>query len=615
MTTDRVGRLRRALLVLCVLAAAYAIVVVLTGGFAVSVAGIRLSSRSARNPVMVSLLSAAAVWTLSGSAERSRAWRSDAAVLATGVAGFLASPEQRSRVRLAAAVMISAGVVAVGLLKGSFVAGGSDSYGYVSQAHLWAAGRLRVEQPFMRELTWPFASLAAAPLGYRPAPEGASIVPTYSPGLPMLMGLFERVGGREAVFLVVPVLGGIAVWATYLIGANLGGSSVGLAAALLLATSPVFLAELLNPVSDVPAAGWWALSLALVVRTRRSAALGAGLAAGAAILTRPNLVLLAMIPGAFLLTCVLRERDLMGRAAQRAALLAAGAIPGCVAVAVLNAIWYGSALTSGYGTLGELYRPGNVWPNLARYPTWLLTTQTPVVLLGLAAPPLISLRNRGRQAEAWAVSVMCLSFIVGVCGSYLLYRPFDSEAYVRFLLPALPPLLALTSAAIGLLAARLPGRMAPVMMIAAIMAVSCHGVRDALNGSVFSIREVERKYAAIGQYVARELPDRAVVFSMQHSGSVRYYSGRLTIRYDLLPVTRLDWALRELSRLGYRPYFVLERWEEDLFRERFGEHSRLAALDWPPLARLAHGADVRIYDPADRTIPEASGHRATQLIY
>ena len=54
---------------------------------------------------------------------------------------------------------------AMGLWKGSFVAGDSDAYGYVSEADLIAHGSLRIEQQFVRTLPWPFADWSFAPTG------------------------------------------------------------------------------------------------------------------------------------------------------------------------------------------------------------------------------------------------------------------------------------------------------------------------------------------------------------------------------------------------------------------------------------------------------------------
>src|SRR6185295_3687578 len=116
--------------------------------------------------------------------------------------------------------------------------------------------------------------------GYTPAPHGPAIVPVYAPGLPMVMAIFERLAGPQAVFYVVPLLGGVAVWATYLMGTGVAGRMVGLSAAVMLATSPVFLYQLMFPMSDVPVTAWWALCLALLACKRRDASLAAGLIAG-----------------------------------------------------------------------------------------------------------------------------------------------------------------------------------------------------------------------------------------------------------------------------------------------------------------------------------------------
>jgi hypothetical protein len=589
-------RLRRALLLLCVFAGLWAAVVALTGGLAVHVGEMRLSSRSPWISTIIGALSALAAWALATPGERRQVLKAD---WSSGAAP-------------ATAALVAAAIVAIGLLKGAFVAGGSDSYGYVSQAHLWATGSLRIEQPFMSQLTWPYAFQAMAPLGYRPAPYGTSIVPVYSPGLPMAMAVFERLGGRDAVFLVVPLFGGLAVWATYLMGTRLAGKAVGLSAAILLATSPAFLNQLLNPMSDVPVTAWWASALALLLAPETSGArmdrwtsLAAGLAVGAAILTRPNLAPLAAIPGLFLLWQAARERSMAGPAAQRVLLFAAGVIPACSVIAILNHLWYGSPLSSGYGSLTDLYGWQNLRPNLARYPTWLFETQTPVVLLALAAP----------FFAAPLVTVTWLVFIAAVFGCYLFYFPFDSVWYLRFLLPAFPPLLVLTSVGITGIVARLMRRARGVTTAAIVLLLAWHNLHYTLDRSMFGFRDSERKYVAVGNYISKKLPERAVLFSMQHSGSARYYSGRLTARFDMIPPTRLDWAIMELRGLGYHPYFLLERWEEDEFRTRFKDHSQLAALDWPPVARLQDSSDVKIYDPADKDDWRTRPQVATDVIY
>ena len=70
MNTDLKTRLRRALLILCALAAIWAVAVALTGGFVVYLNSVRVSSRNPRNAAVIALLSALAVWALTTPDER-----------------------------------------------------------------------------------------------------------------------------------------------------------------------------------------------------------------------------------------------------------------------------------------------------------------------------------------------------------------------------------------------------------------------------------------------------------------------------------------------------------------------------------------------------------------
>ena len=97
------------------------------------------------------------------------------------------------------------------------------------------------------------------------------------------------------MFLVTPLSGALLVWITFAIGRRLVSDAVGLAAAWLVATSPAVLAMLVSPMSDVPAAAFWAGAMYFTLGSSSRSALMAGLAASAAILIRPNLAPLAAI--------------------------------------------------------------------------------------------------------------------------------------------------------------------------------------------------------------------------------------------------------------------------------------------------------------------------------
>src|SRR5207237_138992 len=165
--------------------------------------------------------------------------------------------------------------------------------------------------------------------------------------------------GDGAVFLVVPLFAGMAVWFTYVAGARAIDGRVGLLAAILVAFSPLFLLQSFEPMSDVPAVAWWTAAWAMSMSAGPWSAFGAGVAAAAAILTRPNLAPLALAVAA---SAVLSPPRL-----RRAAAFAAPVVAGCAIVAAFNDVLYGSPLLSGYGPARTLYAWANLAPNTRAY--------------------------------------------------------------------------------------------------------------------------------------------------------------------------------------------------------------------------------------------------------
>jgi len=585
-------RLRLLLLIAALVLFVVALLVWVGGGWTVEFGGVRLR---VRRPIRVGgqgalLLAAWAAWAR-------RRWREDAQVLARlprpspgGLAGVL-----------------SAAVFVAGVGFGTFVAGGADSYGYLSEADLLLQGRLRVPQE-LADAPWPDPIWTLSPLGYRPATVPGAIVPTYPPGLALLFAGARRVGGACAPYYVVPLAGALLVWLTYRLGARLLVPPLALAAALLLAASPSFLFQLVWPMSDVPAATLWLAAALLIAgpvggagrETRPAGALprplGAGLVASLAILVRPNLAPLAAVCLAALL--VKEDGGRRGAGAiRRAALFVAGLLPGTAVLAALNGHLYGAWWRSGYGSTDSLYAVANILPNLRRYTAWTMEANTPVIFLGIvplvAWAPFLPTRTRWR--------LLLTGLVAGVWLSYLPYYKFDDWWYLRFLLPAWPALAVLTVAVFhGGLARLLPGHVARnvVLVIALVLAGITFDRAKAFGA--FDLHPGEQRYVDAGTYVGAHTPPGSVVLSMQHSGSVRYYGGRTTVRYDLLEPEWLDRAIAFLERKGRAPFVLLEDWEVPLFQARF-KNTAAGTLDWSPVAEWQNGK-VLLFDASARTL-------------
>jgi len=474
--------------------------------------------------------------------------------------------------------------VYLGIHYGSFAAAGSDSYGYLSQARLWLTGLPRVEQPWVQDFSWPNRGWVFSPLGYRPFSPDGTIVPTYPSGLPILMAISIAVFGDNGPFYVVPVSAALLLWLTYVLGKDATGSrTVGALAASLLLASPVLLSHLLVPMSDIPGAAGWTLAAVLVLKQRP---LAAGIASGAALLIRPNLVLLALTPT-------------LGWQQKREPLVryAIGIVPGVLAIMVINTLLYGGPLSSGYGSIFEPYSWSSVPLNLRNYVVWMVETQTPFILLALL--PLF-VRGALRDDSPALSTRACLGAIVGLTFlSYLFYANFNHWSYLRFLLPAYPALFVLLAAALRWLTWKLPldARVPAAAIVCAVMIP--FGVNIARREGVFGVATFEQRHMRAANEVASRTPPEAIVLCVQHSGSVRYYANRTTLRYDWLEEGALDGALRDLAAKGRPAYLVVDDWEEKEFRDRFSPANRAGRLDWAPIARVPGSPEVRIFDLRD----------------
>jgi hypothetical protein len=557
---------RRALIVAAVIALLWALAIQITGGIAIETAWKLISSR---NPVRPAIGGAAmlafylAVWR--------RHWREDL------------GPFGRADTwpPLIAAVATAIALV-VGLGWGTRIAAGPDSSGYVSHAAMLARAELTVEAPpWARNAPWDDAAYSASPVGWHPTHQTHILAPTYSIGLPMMMAAVQRVAGFDAVFYVVPLLGGVLVLASYLLGSVLAGAWVGAIAALLVVSSPTFLIMQLQVMSDVPVAAF--LTLAIAGALHGSHPWLAGAAAGAAVLTRPNLVPLVMVP--FVLFAA-GDRPLRRTIAFVCPLGTA-----CAIVAALNWHYHASPLISGYGPLRAFYSLAHIAPNLARYGSWFMMLHTALPLIGVSAPFLA-------RSARWRVALVTLVMPLVLLALYLpfiVFHPTDWGS-TRFLLPGYPGFFAGLGVTAAAVIARTSGRvLARGAAVAIVGAVVVQGWIVAVTSGVFMQRVGDARFARTVDYV-RLLPERSILISNAHSGTLRLYTGRGVLRFEAVRPEELDTATTHLRRLGYALFLVGDEFEVEQFRTRFAGTRTLAALPREPRVNL-NGAVVYNLDP------------------
>ena len=207
-----------------------------------------------------------------------------------GDTSLLGPPERGPyiNVRGFALALVIGALMVTAVRWGSWVAGGSDSYCYVHQAERWAdvfsqlaRGRLaslQVAEPLALDAPWPDAARAFAPSGHVPSPTVAgAIVPICPAGLSIAMAPFVLTGGPRSVFYVLPLFGAVLVAATCVVGSRFG-ARVGLLSSLLVAASPIVLYQVIQPMSDVPAAALWMSAVAFATAIKPRSSLLSGLA-------------------------------------------------------------------------------------------------------------------------------------------------------------------------------------------------------------------------------------------------------------------------------------------------------------------------------------------------
>jgi hypothetical protein len=479
------------------------------------------------------------------------------------------------------AALAAIGLAAFGVAKGTWAVGGSDSSCYGLMAQAFASGGLQPSSPLAVEAPWPDAQRTLAPGGFIPSPVRSDAAsPICAPGMSVLMAPLAALFGRDAIFWLVPFSGAVLVWSAFVLARRLAGGVSGVTAAILTATSPIVLFQVVQPMNDVLAAALWIAAFAVLFSLRQPIVVG--MLVGLAILVRPNLAPLALVIGA---TPVVLK---WSNSARVVSMIAIAALPGTITMLWLNQQLYGSLIGTGYGDAAQLFAAGNVAQNLSNFGRAFLDTQYLVPLLGLTAPFVFTDEKR-------RISIVLLIGAAVVALIYFLYHPYPEWWYLRFLIPALVVLVILTSAAGVELASR--ARMGGVVPIVAVL-LAIVGTRAAGERQAFELQRLEGRYRDAAALAAERLPDNAVLITVWQSGSLRFHAGREAVMWDALDPAWLDRAVSWLGEHGRPPYFLFERREEAEFRNRFRGHSTFGALDWPP--RIDLNRQVRIYDPGDR---------------
>lgn len=460
-----------------------------------------------------------------------------------------ASPPLLSVPRLGLAAGLAAYAVLLYILIGA-VPGGSDNSGYFNEARLFARGEIHAPMRMLAAIPAADVPYLYVPLGFKPSAGAASqLVPTYPPGLPLMLVPSARIIGWQHAgdfLLLVHSLAGIAL--TFALGRLCGlPGSWSLVGAAVLAASPIYLITSLQALSDVPATVWAIAAVAAALRSRDRS--GWALASGACItvgfLVRPSNFLVA-IP--VLLAA--------GPSPRRLFLVALGSVPGIAAWMAINHVAYGDALQSGYGAIGGEFHSGLILGTLSFYARWLPLLLSPVVVLA----PLLLAPSRTPPR----VAAVLLSWAAAFLAFYSAYRwTHEQWWFLRFVLPAAPALI------VGGLAVLLHwlerwgtgawSRLLPVVVL--VLAVGIELGQTKPLREAWAIGHGERKYGRVGQWLDAHVPKDSVLVVSQASGALYYFTGYILLRHDQItpPVAeRIRSSVLSENRVLYAVLFPFE---------------------------------------------------------
>ena len=111
--------------------------------------------------------------------------------------------------------------------------------------------------------------------------------------------------------------------------------------------------------------------------------------------------------------------------------------------------------------------------------------------------------------------------------------PFDAWWFLRLLLPAWPALCIGTAALIAA-ASRFAGNAHAKFRSVALIALGLYTAVLASRLHVFPDNEGERRYATVAELVRQATDPSSIILASIHTGPIRYYAGRDTMRFDLL---------------------------------------------------------------------------------
>ncbi len=232
--------------------------------------------------------------------------------------------------------------------------------------------------------------------------------------------------------------------------------------------------------------------------------------------------------------------------------------------------------------------------NLRLYLSWFVESHTLLALSGFFAL-FVPLRRLWPAVGNRETFIVMAAVVLIVWATYCAWLVFGDWWYQRFLLT----LLAVPDAWYrrrAVSAYRAGGSFVRAAIVLIVVSLGLYQLDIAVSRGVFGNREGRRRFVDAAELVRRVTEPNSAIASLDHSGSLRYYGGRMTINFGSVPDQSFDAVVDWLSEHGVRTYLAIEEWELPEIRQRFSTNRCMRVLDGPPVAVLEWPGKMQLFD-------------------
>jgi len=408
------------------------------------------------------------------------------------------------------------------------------------------------------------------------APGDSQPYSVFPPGFSLILAVFYRLVGLDWLYLASPLLAGLGLCSTAVLGYRLGGAWGSVFATLLLGTSHVSVTFATSLWADGPSLALLLTGIALYVLAQKSGRsllfVGSGLCLGLVVLSK---FVNAAFAGVILMSHLLVARS--GRRVFGLGWMSLGLAPGVVGLLAYQAHAYGGGFANAYHPWGQsLYdfplfslkylfvKAPPPWNDISSQAIAQGLWREMHIWLLLAVVGLFLCR---RQALAWLLALVGCTNIAIYAVSVFAPRQFIN---MRYLLPALATGYLLAAATLAWVVMRLRGPIMKGVLTAAVGLICVGGLIQYTIPELTQRNTGTANAISVVQATARAFAPDSVVLAYNLADTFILYGERSVLNYrrvkapDLAMRNRL--VLEAIDRLlasGRSVYLVKD--DEKLF--------------------------------------------------